>query len=367
MNQLPELQARLSDAEDICQAIRAGEVDAVVVGTTDHDKRVLLMSGAYTRYREIVEDMLQGAVTLSDSGEILFANHAFARMLGENLLDLFRTPMTRWVTPASQGELSRALKGRGGQRDALLTLARRDGAAAGTVALSLVTASDNFMTFLITPLPAQDDEEARATLEAIRSGAVDAFVIGGRQVRLLDSAQAPYRTLVEQMRQGAATVDENGLVVYVNERMSSLLALPPSSLIGTRLEQHVFEPDRHALRSMLAARREAQADLRLMRTNGDPTLVQAAMTTLDGHKLVLFTDISERKRHEAADERTRRFLAMLAHEFRNILSPIGNSTEILKHAGGLDADGRKAVETIERHTARLVGLVDELRRINPKE
>lgn len=364
---LSAMRARLQEAEDVCQAIQAGTVDAVVVGATDEEKRVLLMSGAYARYRQIVEDMLQGAVTLAGSGEILFANHAFARMLGENLLDVFRTPLRRWVAPASHAALEQALQGRGGQRDTLLELKRRDGAAGGTVALSLVSASDNFVTLLVTPVGAQNEDEARATLEAIRSGAVDAFVVGGAQVRLLDSAQAPYRMLVEQMRQGAATVDAGGVVVYVNERMSTLLARPPSSLIGRPLEQHVLESDRHQLRTMLAARREAQGELRLVRMNGDPTLVHAAMTSLDGHKLFLFTDLSERRRHEASDERTRRFLGMLAHEFRNILSPISSSTEVLKRAQGLDADARKAVETIERNSARLVGLVEELRRINPKE
>lgn len=33
----------------------------------------------------------------------------------------------------------------------------------------------------------------------------------------------------------------------------------------------------------------------------------------------------------------------------------------------LDADGQKAVEVIERQTSRLLGLVEDLRRINPRE
>ena len=71
-------------------------------------------------------------------------------------------------------------------------------------------------------------------------------------------------------------------------------------------------------------------------------------------------------RHEAADERTRKFLGMLAHEFRNILGPIQNSALLLKQKP-LDADARKAVEMIERQADRLLALVEDLRRINPKD
>lgn len=363
---LRALRERMKEAEDICHAISQGEVDAVVVGKTGDDKRVLLMSGAYARYRQIVEDMGQGAVTVTPAGDILFANHAFARMAGENVLDVFRTPLQRWVLPAHHERVAPLLAGRIGARDIAVELQRRKGDAL-PVTLSVVCASEDFVTLLVTPLPAQDIEEARATLEAIRSGAVDAFVVDGRQVRLLDSAQAPYRVLVEQMRQGAASVDAEGVVVYANERLAAMLATPISHIVGASLAKFVEEGSRHALRMMLASAKNAQADIALLRPNGDPTLVRATMTVLEGHRLFLFTDLSEKRRHEAADERQRRFLGMMAHEFRNILSPIVTSTELLRRAQKLDGDSLKAVETIERQTSRLLALVDDLRRINPKE
>ena len=68
----------------------------------------------------------------------------------------------------------------------------------------------------------------------------------------------------------------------------------------------------------------------------------------------------------AEEDRNRKFLATLAHEFRNILGPIANSVEYLKRAE-LDEESRKAVDMIERQTARLLAVVDDLRKINPKE
>jgi len=359
------LQQTLQEAHDVCQAIRAGQVDAVVVGQTDEEKRVLLLSGAYTRYRQLVEDMAQGAVTVSKSGEILFANHSLAAMLEEPLIDLFRTTLAQWVAAGDRGRIAPLLAPHAGEGDVEVDLARRSGATQ-PVRFSVVTSSDDFVTLLVTPIVREQANEAEATLEAIRKGAVDAFVVGGRQVMMLDSASAPYRTLVERMRQGAVTVQPDGNIVYANERFVAMIGVPHGRLIGSTLSGLVAESDRAAFASMLAARESAQAEVKLRCANGERPVMQATMTSLDGHKLFLFTDLTEQKRHEASDERTRKFLGMLAHEFRNILGPIGNSVEVLKRKN-LDADGQKSVDMIERQTGRLLGLVEDLRRINPRE
>jgi PAS domain S-box-containing protein len=363
--EMAALQQSLQEAHDVCQAIRTGQVDAVVVGQTDEDRRVLLFSGAYTRYRQLVEDMAQGAVTVAKSGEILFANHSFAAMLEEQLLDLFRTTLANWVPAADRGRLAPLLAPHAGERDVEVNLARRSGSKL-PVRLSVVTSSDDFITLLVTPRAREQINEAEATLEAIRKGAVDAFVVGGKQVMMLDSASAPYRTLVERMRQGAVTVQPDGSIVYANERFVAMIGVPHGRLIGSPLSALVAESDRAAFASMLAARESAQAELKLRCGNGERPVTQATMSSLDGHKLFLFTDLTEQKRHEASDERTRKFLGMLAHEFRNILGPIGNSVEVLKRKN-LDADGQTSVDMIERQTSRLLGLVEDLRRINPRE
>jgi PAS domain S-box-containing protein len=360
-----DLRETFQDAEAICHALRMGEVDAVVVGRTDEEKRVLLLSGAYARYRQLVEDMLQGAVTVSSSGEILFANHAFADIAGTALIDLFRSPLEKHVAPADRAKLQRLLSPHPGDRDVEIALVRPDGTRAH-VRAGVVSASDDFVTLILTPVTVRDREEAEATIDAIDQGTVDAFVVGGKQVVMLDSAQAHYRLLVERMRQGAVTVQHNGTIAYANERFIATIGLPSGRVVGRPLGELVADADRAALQAMLAAGENATGELRLRCANGDRPIVLATMTSIDGHKLFLFTDLTEQKRHEAADERTRRFLGMLAHEFRNILAPIGNSTQILKRQA-VDAEGQKAVEIIERQTERLLALVEDLRKVNPKE
>src|SRR5438132_1123876 len=74
------LRMRLEEAEATLNAIRAGEVDAVVVGSTD-SQRVYTLEGTEQFYRVLIEKMQQGAATLSADGTVLYCNHALASLL----------------------------------------------------------------------------------------------------------------------------------------------------------------------------------------------------------------------------------------------------------------------------------------------
>lgn len=61
-----------------------------------------------------------------------------------------------------------------------------------------------------------------------------------------------------------------------------------------------------------------------------------------------------------ADRRKNEFLALLGHELRNPLTPIGTSSELLSRLVGDDARARLAIEVIQRQLAQLTRLVDDL-------
>ena len=66
-------------------------------------------------------------------------------------------------------------------------------------------------------------EEAEATLDAIRRGEVDALIVAGpagNQVYTLTDADRIYRTLIEEMNEGALTVAGDGMILYANRRFA---------------------------------------------------------------------------------------------------------------------------------------------------
>ena len=365
--QIESLREQLRDAEELRRAISLGEVDAFVVGPSDDNKRVLMLSGAYARYRQLVEEMQQGAVTVNQSGEIMFSNHAFAAMAGVAPIDLFRTPLTRYLSPAGNGDTAALLRPGGAKPDikAKLRTASGNGIA---VRVSLVTANDDFITLLVTERDDSDDE-AGATVDAIRSGAVDALVVGGEQVIMLDSAQRFYQAAVDRMQQGVVIVGAQGEIAYANQRMTALLGMQRERLGGSLLKL-AHAGDEAKLAALLASRQPAssQAEVRLRRADNEYVITLITVSAIaDSQKMCLVSDLSLQKRHEAADERTRKFLGMMAHEFRNILAPIRNAVEALKRGKRLDDESLKMVEIVDRQSARMLALIEDLRRINPKE
>jgi two-component system CheB/CheR fusion protein len=60
------------------------------------------------------------------------------------------------------------------------------------------------------------------------------------------------------------------------------------------------------------------------------------------------------------DQRKNEFLAMLSHELRNPLAPIRNSLYVLDHAASGSDQAKRAQATIDRQTAHLTRLVDDL-------
>src|SRR6266436_7901388 len=78
--ELEQLRARLEEAEETIQAIRNGQVDAVVVSGA-HGEQIYTLHGADHSYRVLLEDMNEGAATLLPDGAVLYCNKAFAEML----------------------------------------------------------------------------------------------------------------------------------------------------------------------------------------------------------------------------------------------------------------------------------------------
>src|SRR5579871_7005990 len=75
------LKDRLAEAEETLQAIRQGEVDAVIVKTAA-GPQVYTLLNADRPYRNIVERMQEGALTLAPDGTVLYANQRLASFLG---------------------------------------------------------------------------------------------------------------------------------------------------------------------------------------------------------------------------------------------------------------------------------------------
>src|SRR5919202_1723020 len=95
---IEQLEMRLEEAEGTLQAIRHGEVDALMV-SGPAGPQVYSLHSADHPYRILVQEMQEGALTLTSTGLILYANLAFARMMRTSLESMVGTSVQRFVAP----------------------------------------------------------------------------------------------------------------------------------------------------------------------------------------------------------------------------------------------------------------------------
>ncbi len=99
---LEELRARLEEPEEIVRAIRSGEVDALVVNDPRGEKIYSLRSPDRL-YRNMVEEMKEGAAVLESTGLVVYSNAYFASLLRIERGELLGKGLSSFVPNESRG------------------------------------------------------------------------------------------------------------------------------------------------------------------------------------------------------------------------------------------------------------------------
>jgi PAS domain S-box-containing protein len=243
--------------------------------------------------------------------------------------------------------------------------------------------------------------ELEDTLSAIRSGEVDALIVNGPrgdQVYSLKGAEQPYRAFIEQMHEGAVTLDTAGTILYCNKRFAEMLALPLERVIGGNILDHIATDHRPLAASMIADTLAASDNLLLQSPAGLRVPVRFAVSPLDAGddetapaRALIVTDLTEqherkilsdaleklqvsqtalraqydevqatRRALEAAGAAKDEFLAALSHELRTPLTPVLLTANALAVDPSLPPELRSDLEMIRRNVELEARLIDDL-------
>jgi PAS domain S-box-containing protein len=145
-------------------------------------------------------------------------------------------------------------------------------------------------------------QELEETFLAIQRGQVDAVVVNGRegdQVFTLQGAEHPYRVLVENMNEGAATLDKDGTVLYGNASFARILGMSLEDLIGTPLQKYFSLQEQETLRTLIAKglQGESRGEVSLASSEGQRRLVRLSLSPVHDFSIrtmcVVATDMTE--------------------------------------------------------------------------
>ena len=97
-------------------------------------------------------------------------------------------------------------------------------------------------------------EEANDTLDAIRTGQVDALIVNNgdrHQLYTLKTADQTYRVFIEKMNEGAVTLNHDGLILYSNSRFAGMVNLPLEKVIGLAFDTFIPEKSREKYNELI--------------------------------------------------------------------------------------------------------------------
>ena len=356
--EIKELRLQLKEAQNIISAIRDGEVDAMLISKPKGDQ-IYILQGADHVYREIVEEMQEGYITLSKDGVILFSNGKFAQMLRNRLEKVIGKSIYELLSP-SETEIFRRSLTSADRFKREFSLNTADGLSVPVlVSANCFFAEHQFAYVIVTDLTEQKHNE-----------------------------QKFMHRVFDQAGESIIACDVTGCIVRANHIATKLF--------GTEILHHDFdhaiplfrEKDgtsfaiKDAMRGNISALETQYAT----RDNKERTFLISAgvLTGVEAEEslgfLVTLSDITDRKQAEkelaavnhkieVASIAKSRFLANMSHELRTPLNAIIGFSEVLqdKLFGPLNEKQKSYLMNIESSGKHLLTLVTDILDISKME
>ena len=388
-SQLDDLRARLSEAEETINAIRHGEVDALVVSGSDGEQ-IYTLKGADFSSRLLLQEMSEGALTVLPDKTILFCNKRFAMLVRLPHEQIIGMSLDKFVAPENQLTFEAIIhKAQDGGAKGEILLGLADGTTVPVYCSMSAVQIDHkpCLCVVVTDLTEQKRNE-----EILASGALAHSIL--EQAATIIVVCDDSGSIIEASRAAQEFCGRNVLGEPFDQ------VFPISTTNGVAAGCSVSETGSRSthLSNCLGGQKVQGAAVHLHRQNGEKRdFLMSAGPLLDSHERVqgcvfTFSDISEIKRAEEvlrANEKSLReqaneleqqliasgrlvslgeITASMAHEFNNPLGIImGFIEEMLDGADPADPQYR-SLQIIDEESKRcqkiIQGLMEFARPVN---
>lgn len=233
--------------------------------------------------------------------------------------------------------------------------------------------------------------EAEETLNSIRNGEVDAIVVSGKngdKIFSLSSAETPYRIFIEEMDEGAVTINSKGIIIYCNPQFGRIVSAPPEHIVGSDFSGYIAKIDRPKFKELLKAclKKRSKNIFRAV-INEKQCYLQLSCVTLPsdmrGDIGIIVSDITELRNYQdhleqIVSEQTAelnqhvrylkeliatkdKFFSIVSHDLKNPFTSIMGFADLLVQRENLTRDEAKKYAEIIRNSSQIaVDLIKNL-------
>jgi PAS domain S-box-containing protein len=335
-----ELRSRLEEATETLNAIRDGEVDAVVVGGPD-GRQIYTLESADRHYRMLIEQMGDGAIMLSPEGAVLYANKALSEMLDAPIANLVGARFGPYINADSVAGFARLLA-HGGRTQ--LRLKRDRELTPFTVQISLVELEAGGQTLLCGVIT-----DLTQTLAAVRDVAEARAKLAIEAAR--HESDERYRLILESTTDYAImAIDLLGRVTIWNSGAQRMLGWSVDEAVGKPMPGLLPTEDEGAADSESALlRKHGRAELERWqaRKDGSQFWVNALTMPLlgsDGDVIGFLRILQDRTERRQADLNQHTLINELNHRVKNTLSTVQSIVTLTLRDAASALHAREALE-----------------------
>lgn len=374
-SEVEDLRTRLTELEQTLEAIRGGEVDALVA-EGPQGPRVYTLQTPDQPYRELVEQMSEGAAFISEQGTLLFCNQRLAEMLGQPHAKLMGAPVGGLIA--------------GAERPAFISLLERSLKAEVKRETQLQRADGSLMPVQVSLRRVQTDHGCRICMVA-----TDVTRLKEAAQALQDQADR-YQALVTTTSDGYWRCDPEGRLRDVNDTYCEMSGYSREELLKMSSAELEASLNTRAVRDEIrrvAGFRFARFETQHRRKDGSTFDVEISASYLHANSdlLVFVRDITRRRYAEeewqqmeeelrqmnaelesqvelrvadlvAVNKELESFNFAIAHDLRAPLRHISCFSDLLiREAGaGLSEKARHFLAVIQEGVNRMSQLIDDL-------
>jgi PAS domain S-box-containing protein len=208
-------------------------------------------------------------------------------------------------------------------------------------------------------------EEANDTIDAIRTGQVDALLIKDKdehQLYTLKTADQTYRIFIEKMNEGAVTLTKEGLILYCNSRYAEMVGIPLEKVMGIPIKHFIADTSFNKFKDLLteAWGNDCKGEI-LLKSKDDivPCLLSCTTLELDGKKTLslILTDLSILKDAEQQLKLKDEFIGIASHELKTPLTSVKGYLQLISHKKEILPD------SVKQYIDKAITSINKLQRL----